>query len=70
MFALIKCVLSVKHGNNTPERGFSINKIMLETHGYTIYEDIIVAFRIVKDELNHVGSVTKFNIDQGSKMLQ
>ena len=43
---------------------FSIDKIMLETHGYTIYEDTIVALRIVKDELNRVGSVTKFNIDK------
>ena len=37
---------------------------MLETHGCTIYEDTIVALRIVKDELNCVGSVTKFNIDK------
>ena len=37
---------------------------MLETHGYTIYEDTIVSLRIVKDELNCVGSVTKFNIDK------
>ena len=37
---------------------------MLETHGYTIYEDAIVALKIVKDELNRVGSVTKFNIDK------
>ena len=64
LFALVKCVLSVYHGNSTPECGFSINKIMLETHGYTIYEDAIVALKIVKDELNRVGSVTKFNIDK------
>ena len=51
LFALVKCVLSVSHGNSTPEDGFSINKIMLETHGYTIYEDIVVTLRIVKDEL-------------------
>ena len=37
---------------------------MLETHGYTIYKDTIVILRIVRDELNHVGSVTKFNIDK------
>ena len=37
---------------------------MLETHGYTIYGDTVVALRIVKDELNHVGSVTRFNIDK------
>ena len=37
---------------------------MLETHEYTIYEDTIVALRIVKDELNLVESVTKLNIDK------
>ena len=34
--ALMKCVLSLSHGNAVPERGFSINKIMLESHGYMI----------------------------------
>ena len=64
MFALVKCVLSVSRVNSTPESRFSINKIMLETHGYTHYEDAIVALRIVKGELNLVGSVTKLNIDK------
>ena len=62
LFDLVKCVLLVSHGNSTPERGFCINKIMSETHGYTIHEDTVVALRVVKDELNCVGSVTKFNI--------
>ena len=62
LFALVKCVLSVSHGKSTPERGFSVNRIILETHEYIIYEDTIVALRIVKEELNRVGSVTKFNI--------
>ena len=64
LFALVKWVLSVSHDNSTPERGFSNNKIMLETHRYTIYEDTIVALSIVKDELNRVESVTKFNSDK------
>ena len=38
--------------------------MMLETHGYTIYKDTIVALRIVKGDINRVGSVTKFNIDK------
>ena len=29
-----------------------------------MYVDTVVAFRIVKDELNCVGSVTKLNIDK------
>ena len=65
LFELAQCVLSLSHGNSTPERGFSINKIMLEAHGYTMYEDTIVALRIVKDELNRVGGVTNFNITSG-----
>ena len=64
LFDLVKCVLLVSHGNSTPECGFCINKIMSETHGDTIYEDTVVALRVVKDELNCVGSVTKFNIDK------
>ena len=64
LFALVKCVLLVSRVNSTPERRFSIKKNMLETHGYTIYEDTIVALRIIKDELNLVGSVTKLNIDK------
>ena len=64
LLALVKCVLSVSHGNSTLEHGFSINKMMLETHGYTIYKDTIVALRIVKGDINRVGSVTKFNIDK------
>ena len=31
LVALIKCVLSLRHGNAVPERGFSINKILLES---------------------------------------
>ena len=30
---------------------------MLELHGFTIYEDTIVALRMVKDELNPVGGL-------------
>ena len=37
---------------------------MLEANGYTIYEDTVVILRIVQDELNRLGSVTKFNIDK------
>ena len=63
LFSLVKCILSLSHGNSTPERGFSINKL-LDAHGYTIYEDTIVGLRTVKDELNRVGDVLKFNIDR------
>ena len=62
LLALVKAVLSLTHGNSVPERGFSINKIMLDAHGTTIYEDTIVALRLVKGELNRVNGVMNFKI--------
>ena len=59
---LAQCVISVSHGNSTPERGFSINKLLLAVHGYSTYEDTIIALRMVKDELLRVGGVLKFPI--------
>ena len=62
--ALIKCVLSLSHGNAVPERGFSINKIMMEAHGYTIDNETISALRLVKDAIHRVGAVHKFTISR------
>ena len=59
--AALKCVLSLSHGNAVPERGFSINKIMLESHGYTIDNVTIAALRLVKDSIQG-GGVDKFPI--------
>ena len=61
LFALVKCVLSLSYGNSTPERWFSINKLMFEAHGYTIYQEIQEALRLVKDK-NQVGGVLNFDI--------
>ena len=36
LFSLVKCVLTLSHGNSAPERGFSINKIMFDAGGYSI----------------------------------
>ena len=52
----------MSHGNSTPERGFSINKLLLAVHWYSTYEDTIIALRMVKDELLRVGGVLKFPI--------
>lgn len=43
--ALCRCVLSLSHGNAVPERGFSINKILLEAHGTSMDESTIQAHR-------------------------
>ena len=62
LVALIKCVLSLRHGNAVPERGFSINKILLESHGYTIQNDTIVCLCFVKDEIQRVDGVLNVKI--------
>ena len=49
LFALVKCMLSLSHGNAVPERGFSINKKLIDAHGATIYEDTIQAHRFGKN---------------------
>ena len=59
---LAQCVLSLHHGNNTPGRGFSVNKLLLAVHGCSTYEDTIIALRMVKDELLRVGSILEFPI--------
>ena len=43
------CVLS--HANADPERGFSLNKKILDVHGSSIEDDTIAALRFVKDQL-------------------
>ena len=55
-------MLSLSHGNADPERGFSINKQMRESHGYTIDDDTVVAIRMVKDHLSRIGGVLNFNV--------
>ena len=62
LVALVLAALSLSHGNSTPERGFSINKILLAVHGPRTYEDTIIALRMVKDEINRVGGTCKFPI--------
>ena len=45
LYQLAKCVLYVSRGNAVPERGFSINKKLLEAHGNSIQEETIVVIR-------------------------
>ena len=60
LYALVKTVLSLSHGNACPERGFSINKQMLESHGYVMKEKSIASLRLLKDELHQIGGALKF----------
>ena len=51
LVSLFKLVLSISHGNSAPENGFSINKAMLDIHGYSLGESTIEALQFVKDAI-------------------
>lgn len=51
LFALAKCCLTLSHGNAAPERGFSINKNILQVHGTSLSESTLIALRRVKESL-------------------
>lgn len=51
---LIKTVFILPHGNSDPERGFSINKAMININHN---EDTIVSLRLVKDRIKKYGGV-------------
>ena len=55
-------MLSQSHGNSKSERGFSMNKILLESHGYTTDNDTVATLRVVKDSIRKEGGVDKFPI--------
>ena len=45
----------LSHGNSDPERGFSINKFLFDTHGNSISEVTIKCIRLLKDFLIRKG---------------
>ena len=36
LLAFVKCILSLSHSKIVPERGFSVNKILLDSHGFNL----------------------------------
>ena len=62
LVALVQCILSLSHGNAVPERGFSLNKNLLDVHGFSTSEQTIISLRLVKDYIHHDGGSTKFPI--------
>ena len=62
MWALVKCVLVLSHGNADPERGFSINKHLIDIHGCNIGEETIEAIRLVKDHIIKSGGLEYVSI--------
>lgn len=60
--ALMLGICTLSHGNADPERGFSINKHMLDTHGTSTSKKTIEALRFVKDYVILNGSVNNMTI--------
>ena len=46
---LARIILFLSHGNSDPERGFFINKSILQSHVTSLEEGAIVALRLVRD---------------------
>lgn len=62
LWLLALCVLSLPHANVEPERGFSINKSLLNIHGYSTKEETIEAVRLVKDFIIQRGGIDKVKV--------
>ena len=60
--ALVKSILTLSHGNAGPEQGFSINKAIIDSHGTSLSEDMIIALRRVKHRILQVGGILNFPI--------
>ena len=61
----VKRILVLSHRNADLERGFSINKRLIDIHGYNIQEkDIEAAVRLVKDDLNQPGGLENIVINK------
>lgn len=54
---VVKCALSLSHGNAAPERGFSVNNSLLSKERLSLGEKTICAERIVKEAVRLFGSV-------------
>jgi len=65
LFSVVRCVLTLSHGNASVESGFSVNGDMLVEN---LHEDSLVAQRIVYDSVQDAGGITSVNIDKS--MLQ
>ena len=61
-------ILLLPHVNADPERGFSVNKKVLEKHGNNIDEDTLESVRIVKDFLIQSGGQCRIELQK--EMIQ
>ena len=59
---LFKLILYLSRGNSAPENGFSINKLLLEIHGYLQKKETIKAIRILKDSILKYESILDISL--------
>ena len=52
-------ILTLSHGNADPERGFSINKRLLDIHSVQIGEHMLTSIRITKSWMMRKGGFTQ-----------
>ena len=60
--------LLLPHGNADPERGFSVNKRLLEKHSNNISEDTLESIRITKDFIIQSGG--QANVKVTAEMIE
>ena len=65
LWAVVKIVMLLSHGQATVERGFSINK---QVESDNLKEDTFRTRRVICDHVNAVGGI--FSIDVANKQLQ
>ena len=70
LVSLFKLVLSVSHGNSAPKNGFSINKAMLDIHGYSLGESTMEALRFAKDAILKHSSILDIPITRSLLRLK
>lgn len=58
---LLFTFLSISHGNATPERGFSLNKFVLDDRT-SLSEDVLISLRIIKDQLKCSEDIIEFKV--------
>ena len=61
LWSFVKKLLLLSHGQATVERGFSQNK---DTMVVNLAEETLVAKRVIKDHLHHVGGIFKVKVTQ------
>lgn len=64
----MKCLFSISRGNIVPERGFSINKLLLDTHGSSTENDMIIDSSTENDLI--IDSSTENDMINDMKTLQ